>query len=274
MRKPFAIGLSSWAFPWACGVAGYEQPESPLTPLALLEEASRLGVQVVQLADNMPLCGLDAGALAALRAYARAHAITIEVGVCGLRADTLQGGLALCESLGATLLRTLPHRGADVPTLEEAAGRVLAVTNTLQAAGVTLAIESHGLYSAAWLRALVKRVAHPRVGVCLDAANNLAQGESFREVLEQLGARTVNFHCKDFQIRRKPHMLGFDVEGVPCGEGLLDLPLAHKTFAEGLSWVIEMWTPWQGTLAATLRTERQWVAQSVHVLEALRMGVD
>lgn len=270
MRKPFSIGLSSWAFPWAYGVAGYEQPAAPLTPMALLEEATRLGVEGVQLADNLALDRLDAGALSALGAYARAHALTIEVGVCGLGADALESGLALCEALGAPLLRTLPHRGTDVPTLEEAAGRVQAMTAQLADRGVTLAIESHGLYSAAWLRALVDRIDNPRVGVCLDAANNLSQGESFREVLGQLGARTVNFHCKDIQIRRKPHMLGFDVEGVPCGEGLLDLPLALDTLPEGISWVIEMWTPWQGDLAQTVRTERSWAARSVRALRVLR----
>lgn len=61
--------------------------------------------------------------------------------------------------------------------------------------------------------ALVEGLHSPRIGVCLDPVNNFAQGESTREVLDNLGVLSVNFHCKDYVIRRKLGGLGFDVEG-------------------------------------------------------------
>jgi 3-oxoisoapionate decarboxylase len=34
----------------------------------------------------------------------------------------------------------------------------------------------------------------------------------------------VNLHVKDFTIRRHQHMLGFEVEGTPAGQGMLNIP--------------------------------------------------
>lgn len=260
------IGISSWSCPWAIGVAGYPTPPQPLGALGLVALAQELGVAVLQIADNLPLHTLPVAQLDALAQAARQAGVALEVGTRGLNPDNLRTYLAIARRLGAGLVRTLPHDGADRPDAVEAARRLNSVQGDFAAAGVILAIENHDLYPSAWLRALVQGADSPWVGVCLDAVNNLGLGESFREVLGTLGAQTVNFHCKDYAIARKPTMLGFDVVGAPAGEGMLDLHLARRTLRGDISWIIESWLPWQGSIEDTVVLERQWLRRGVENL--------
>jgi hypothetical protein len=85
---------------------------------------------------------------------------------------------------------------------------------------------------------------------------------------------TVNFHCKDYLIQRKPTMLGFDVIGCPAGEGMLDLKLASQVIDRpDVSWIIESWLPWQGTVESTILTERDWLVRSVTNLKQFRTSL-
>ena len=264
--KSFQAGLSSWAFPWALGVGGYPPPALPLTPADLVDKASDLGAQVLQIADNMPLSRLTHRELDALGQRARDKGITLEGGTRGLNPENLLNYLELALRLNMHLIRTLPHDGEDRPDFKEAEGRLAAVLPLYEKAGVVLALENHDFYPAAWIGDLVECFKGSVLGVCLDPVNNLGQGESEQEVLCRLAPLTVNFHCKDYTIRRKPSTLGFDIEGVPLGQGMLDLDRAQRLLPEGLSWIIELWTPWQGNSASTLSLESRWAGESVKTL--------
>ncbi len=264
------IGISSWSVPWAIGVAGHPSPARPLSPLDLLELTAETGAEVLQVADNLPLHPLPRSQWLALGSVAAARDITLEIGTRGLQPDHLLGYLEIAEATGARLVRTLPHDGDDRPDFGEALRRLCAIVRAYEQAGVTLAIENHDFYPSQWLKDLVDAIDSPAVGVCLDAVNNLGLGESFREVLTNLGTRTVNFHCKDYTIRRKPTMLGFDVEGAPAGAGMLDLATARQSLPSGLSWIVESWLPWQGDEETSLRLEREWLSTGLANLRRLR----
>ncbi len=49
------FGISSWTFPWSVGVAKGPQPPQKMTALELLKKAKELNVNLVQIADNLPL---------------------------------------------------------------------------------------------------------------------------------------------------------------------------------------------------------------------------
>ena len=264
------IGISSWSCPWAIGVPGYPAPEHPLDAIGLLKLAYEVGAEVLQIADNLPLHALEATELAALAERAKGFGIALEVGTRGLDPENLLRYLDISQIMGARLVRTLPHDGGDRPDLTGALRRLNAVKGRFEAAGVRLAIENHDFYPCAWLRELVENACSPAVGVCLDAVNNLGQGESFRETLACLGPYTVNFHCKDYTIARKLTMLGFDVSGAPAGAGMLDLDAALRTLPDGISWVIESWLPWQGDILHTVETERLWLETGIENLRVFR----
>lgn len=263
------IGISSWSCPWAVGVEGYPKPEHPLGPLGLLNLAKELGADVLQIADNLPLHARPAEELQELAETAERMGIGLEAGTRGLGEENLLRYLGIAKLLGAGLVRTLPHDGADRPDFGEALRRLNAVKGEYEAVGVVLAVENHDFYPSVWLKQLVEAAHSPNIGVCLDAVNNLGLGESFREVLDTLGGLTVNFHCKDYRISRKPTMLGFDVVGAPAGEGMLDLALAGSVLRDDLSWIIESWLPWQGSSGDTLRTERDWLQRGMENLRCL-----
>ena len=265
------VGISSWACPWAIGVAGYPVPSQPMRAMDLLLLADETGAQVLQIADNLPLHLLSKGELSDLAAEAGRRGIALEAGTKGLAEDKLLQYLDIAGMLGAKLVRTLPHDGADRPDLEEALRRLRAVRSAFEAAGVTLAVENHDFYPGAWLRRLLELADSPMIGVCLDAVNNLGLGESFREVIALLGPRTVNFHCKDYTIARKPTMLGFDVTGAAAGEGMLDLELAKDSLRRDISWILESWLPWQGDIQATLRMEKEWLTRGMDTLRRFKL---
>lgn len=268
------IGVSSWTYPYAIGNRAYEVPKNPLGALGLAEKAIKAGAEALQIADNLPLHLVKTSELDALATLAKAQDLRLEVGTAGLREDNLLNYLSIATRLGAKLVRTLPHQGEDKPSLEEAKRRVEAVLPRYIKAGVVLGIENHDYYKSAWIAELVSAFNSPALGVCLDALNNLALCESFREVMKSLAPLAVNFHCKDFDIKRKPSGLGFDVNGTPAGEGMMDLDLAWRSLPDGISWILESWLPWQGSLEATLQMEDDWVKRGLSNLKAFRKAAE
>lgn len=265
------IGISSWSCPWAVGVPGYPAAQRPMGAADLLQLALEAGAQVLQIADNLPLHTLPHEALRTLGQEAALQGIALEAGTKGLAPENLLKYLDIAVALNAKLLRTLPHDGPDRPDFEEALRRLRTVKSAFEAAGVMLAIENHDYYPSQWLRRLLEAADSPFIGVCLDAVNNLGLGESFREVLVALGPWTVNFHCKDYLISRKPTMLGFDVVGAVAGEGMLDLKLVKSTLRDDISWILESWLPWQGDSQATLSIERDWLKKGMANLRRIAL---
>ena len=264
------IGISSWSYPWAIGVAKYPLPAEPMGAMQLLIKAKEAGAEVLQFADNLPLHTLSPAELNELAAEANSKNIALEAGTRGLDSANLLRYLEIAGKLGAKLVRTLPHDGADRPDFAQALHRLATIRSEYEAAGVTLAIENHDFYPSLWLRQLIEETGSPVIGVCLDAVNNLGLGESFREVIANLGDLTVNFHCKDYMITRKPTMLGFDVTGCPTGEGMLDLNFARQALQDDISWIIESWLPWQGSIESTLLIEEDWLVRGIGNLKVFR----
>lgn len=107
------------------------------------------------------------------------------------------------------------------------------------------------------------------VGVCLDTVNNLGALEGPSEVVTILAPYTINLHVKDVIIRRKSHRLGFEVEGRPAGQGMVDIPAILALMSEDVSGTLELWTVPELALEDTLNKETVWAEQSVTHLKSL-----
>jgi len=258
------IGISSWTYSWNI-------IEQNMSAMELLRKTIELGANVLQIADNLPLEKLSEDELNELRIEADKAGIVIETGTAGVRPGKLIPFLYLSRQMGATLVRTLLHDAEGCPSLEEAENHIREIVPVLKELGLTLAIENHDFFSVRELRKLIERIDEDCVKICLDPVNNLAQGESTKEVFDALGEYTVNFHCKDYVIQRKPSKLGFDVVGCPSGEGMLNLPKCKEYFSDReISFVVELWTPEQETMEDTCELEAQWAEQSIVALKSLR----
>src|ERR1035438_7179645 len=137
------LGIGSWTYGWATGVSGYPPPACPLTAMDLIDRACSFGLDIVQIADNLPVDKLSPTDLASLRDHATAAGIAIELGTVGFEREHLQRYLHLAEFLGARLVPTLirtPHKETD---LSYAEGCIRSVTGEFASAGVVLAVENY-----------------------------------------------------------------------------------------------------------------------------------
>jgi sugar phosphate isomerase/epimerase len=149
---------------------------------------------------------------------------------------------------------------------------IQAIIPEFERAGVCLAIENHDRFKAKTLAGIVERVGSQYVGICLDTVNSFGALEGPEVVLEALGPMVVNLHVKDFAIFRASHLMGFTVEGRPAGQGRLNVPwLLEVLSGLGLdpNAILELWTPPEETLSATIEKEDAWAVASVEYLRSL-----
>jgi sugar phosphate isomerase/epimerase len=265
------LGISSWSLPWSIGVQGYPWPPRRLDAIDLLEKAVEAKVDVVQIADNLPLHELSEPQLDRLRDAASARRLRLEAGTRGVDPEPLARYIMIARRIGARLLRTVlsgklcgPEQMAAV---ENGIRRILP---SLDQQGATLALENNEAFSAAEFAGLMRRIDSPRVGICLDTANSLGRPETLETVVEHLAEHAVVLHAKDYDIQRIDTRMGFSVVGRPVGEGRVDfdwlLPELRRRGRGHISVIVEHWPRFQATIEETVRVEEQWLASSLRFL--------
>jgi sugar phosphate isomerase/epimerase len=249
------IGLGSYAFFWA--------HKNGLTLESALQKTHDLGVGLFQICDFAPLETMTPAALAAVRRTADDFGIDLEVGTRGLAAGHIRRHLEIADALGATLLRSMVDTSVD-----EAAAQLDAIIPDLDAAGVTLALETYERIPTAALVGLVERADHVLVGICLDPANTVAILENPREVIELTRPHVRNIHVKDFAFSRRDGWVGFTLAGAPLGEGLLDIDHLMTAATAQTNRIIEHWLPWQGDAESTVALEAEWTRRNLDHLRS------
>jgi len=257
------VGLSSYTFPWAVGIPGW-QPAQPLRPMTLLHRAWELGVGVVQFADNLSLDQLDEVELRLLEAFASDHEMQIEVGTRGIDDDLLRFA-DLAARLGSSFVRVVIDKGEDEPAVAEAIDRLSRYEDAYRARDLRLAIENHDRFTSRQLLEVVDSLGD-WTGICLDTVNSLGALEPPGQVINTLGPRAINVHLKDFTIQRHRHALGFEVIGTPLGRGRLDVPgllAALDGWGQVQTAILELWTPLGQSLDLTIVKEESWALASL-----------
>jgi L-ribulose-5-phosphate 3-epimerase UlaE len=67
-------------------------------------------------------------------------------------------------------------------------------------------------------------------------------------------------------------MMGFVVEGTPAGQGRLDVPWVLgrlREFGRECNAILELWTPPEADIDATIAKEQAWAEASVRYLRTL-----
>ena len=135
-----------------------------------------------------------------------------------------------------------------------------------EASGVSLALETYEQLSSTDLVALVESVGSRRLGICLDPANCVANLEHPVAVIDRCAPYVANLHVKDFAFTRRGGWVGFTLEGVELGKGLLPYDYMIEKVdpeARGINQVVEHWLTWQEDYATTARLENAWNAHNL-----------
>jgi 3-oxoisoapionate decarboxylase len=263
------LGISTYTYGWAVGTPG-NRLQNPLDEQALLDRATGFGLHLVQFGDNWPLHELSPERLAALRQRIDDENFRIEVGARGLTEMRLVHYIAIAQSLNSRLLRFVIDEPGYEPDITDICALITNALPSLKRMNVTLGLENHDRLLAREFAEVIERVGSPNVGICLDSVNSMGAGEGLAEVVKTLAPYTVNLHLKDFGIRRLPHQMGFQIDGRPTGQGMLNVPwLVGQVSQYGRcqTAVLEQWVVPEESSSATIGKEAAWAEESVKFLK-------
>ena len=265
------LGISSWTVPWSIGIPGYPPPPHPLSAIALVELAEKVGVDVLQIADNLPLHKLTPAELRDLRRAAERRGIGLQTGTRGVLPEHLLPYLEISNQLGAKVVRTVSHASRGKPHITEVRQWMEQILPQFEHAGVAIALENneaHRISDFAWL---VRELNSPSLGICIDTANSLGALETTDRVVEVLAPYTTVLHVKDFDIRRIDTRMGFAVVGCPAGKGRVDFDWIFEQlsrYGRDPAVILEHWPPFTETIEKTIQLEEDWVERSMRFLRA------
>ncbi|MDW4498570.1 sugar phosphate isomerase/epimerase family protein [Sulfitobacter sp. D35] len=268
------LGLGSYAFRWNIGI-GDQVPQTPMTAFDVLDAAERLGLEVVQYADNLPLHKLSEADLDRLRAAAEAKGITLELGTQSFDAEDVRRYLTIGRRIGSKLLRVALDAGDARMPVPELAKALRPLLDEARNADIRIAIENHFNYPSPRMVELLETVDDDALGVCLDVANSICAGEWPEETVRLLAPFTINLHLKDYLITPDRHGVGFYIHGVPLGEGRAPIPWLLDQLAHcpaDMSVILEHWLPLDGDAEAARDQEGPWLEKTVAAAKGFVAG--
>jgi sugar phosphate isomerase/epimerase len=200
-------------------------------PLSFLEYCHQLGAGGVQLGLGLR----DAAYLASLREKVESWGMFLEGSIRLPRdradAERFAAEVAAFKDAGANVLRTVMLSSRRYETFDTAAAfrqwaqqawhSVVLAEPVVARNGLRLAVENHKDHRSGDLADLLKRLASPHVGACVDTGNNIALLEDPLEVIQTLAPWAYSVHLKDMAVEEYGE--GFLLSEVPFGEGVLDL---------------------------------------------------
>jgi sugar phosphate isomerase/epimerase len=262
------IGLGTYALAWSIGVPGHP-PENPMDIYQFLDFAHESGFNLVQVADNLPLHQFNQQELNKILEKSNSLGIEVEVGTRGMTPENIKRYLDIAQLFRSPILRTVIDVMGFEPSLDEIHRIVRELIPDLEASNIKLAIENHDRLRSSEFLKIIQNADSEYVGICLDTVNSIGADEGFETVFSCLGPHTINLHLKDYTIKRKSHMMGFDIEGAPAGKGRIPINEILKNLevhGKCQSMILELWPPPEKELEKTILKEQEWVRKSAHYL--------
>ena len=263
------LGISSYTYTWAIGMPGII-PDQSMNYQGLIERARDLDVDLLQVADNLPLDRMSEAELEAYYLAAKKQGIELEAGARGMTESGLENYIRIAGVINAPILRYV----IDGPGFRPGIDFIVRIINNalpaLKEHNIVLALENYERLKASDFAGIVEKIGSDHVGICLDSVNSLGSGEGLETVVKLLGPLTVNLHIKEFSIKRLDHKMGFLIEGLPAGEGMLNVPWLLEHVSEKCqSAILEQWTPPEKKLVDTIVKEDEWAKKSILYLKNL-----
>ena len=273
MTTTHKIGISSFAYCFACGSRQFTEPQHIMTPHDLIDKAAALGAYVVQFGDNMPLEVCSDEELERIRIHAVRCSIELEAGMRKATSERLSEYIRITHIIGGRVLRVITDGIGFTPDMQDFCRILASVIPQLEESGVVLGIENHDRFSAREYAQMVETVNHPQIGLTVDTVNSLSREEHIDEVLKYMAPYCVCLHMKDYVIKRYDGGGGLKITGASPGTGRLDIRRCYEECKNrsnrNFNIILESWMEPCETLEETLRIEDEWAAAGVSYLKTL-----
>jgi sugar phosphate isomerase/epimerase len=262
------IGMTSYAYRWALKEE-CEHNSTLQVIINILEKASVLGLEVLQICENVDL-EMSYEDYEILRKAADDVGMALELGFAGMDRAIIQKHIKIADFLGAHLIRGYPVVRESKKRL---IGKIKHFLPSLKDRGLVIALEnsSRCLYSSSQLKEIFKSVNDESFGACIDVANSLGILEKPFETVNTLSPYAVSIHLKDFVFRRNTFG-GFTIMGVPLGKGMLDikgvLNAIEKT-GRTPNILLEQWIGRRKKVKETIKEEDRCVKESLEHLNSI-----
>lgn len=194
-----------------------------MTDMQILDELQSVGAKCFQLDFLFDHDGGEANRRA-VRDAAQAAGIALTGADYGSPSPArLDQQIRAAKELGITIVRHAlgPFLGLQEPmSLTKLKAHLSEAARRYSDAGLLYALENHQDYPSKILRDLLGEISSPALGVFLDTGNSLALAEVPMETARLLAPWVFGVHVKEYAVLPAP--AGFDLVGVPLGEGIID----------------------------------------------------
>ena len=161
------LGLGSYSYRWSIGHKD-RTPSSPITCIELLGITSKLDLDVLQIADNMPVHNIETQTLDQLYRTAQKQGINLEIGMQSFSTESIKLYLDIAQRLDARILR-IALDGNDVGTSDDIIAKefknILPIAEKINC---KIAIENHFAFPSDRMAKIIKLVDEEYLGACLD----------------------------------------------------------------------------------------------------------
>lgn len=241
--------VSSYSYKWSMGFRKYT-PREPKSLQWFVEQASRLGLDGVQIADNLEPEKLDDNECRDLKRVADSVGVALQWGFDGWEPQKVRRLATICERTDSRLLRgvfgtSIIRRFLTTSdAVRYCRQEIEDLIPTLEANELTLAIENHFDFTLDELVGIIETVNHPLVRICLDTTNATGQFVSPLSTVQQLAPLSVAMHFKDMAVSKI--VGGYTLLGTAVGAGSIDcgrILETSLTINPDLEVCIELGTP-------------------------------
>lgn len=269
------IGIGSYAYRYNIGFSDFRSPE-PMDLFAFLEEAKRLGVDGVQLCENLEYEDMPRQTWGRLRAFAQDNGMFVELGMRDVTPETLSRHIELAKTVGARFIRAVAGAPSAFPEenqqklIDRVVGAIEGLLPTLEESEIVVGLENHYDLETDSLVAVAEHFASESVGLVFDTTNALGFVEQPEQTLRKMLPFVRSVHVKDYVVEKVE--AGYLVRGRSLGEGLLDCPKLLDMVLDqrpDASLIVEMTIRREPSQSPeeVVAWERSMVEQSVRAIE-------
>jgi sugar phosphate isomerase/epimerase len=271
------LGIGSFAYRYQVGIPACA-PALPLTPIGFVEDAARLGLERIQLCENIMYADLNEQDIATLAKRIKELGLIVELGMYGVTEENLRKHIRLAKVFDGKFIRAVIGELNDdhEKAVRIAAQNLKKVLDECRRDNIHIGLENHFDLSTPDILRVIKEVNDPLVGSIFDSTNAINFLERPEETLAFMLPYIKSVHLKDFRMIKTE--AGITMTGQILGQGILEVEsLLKQVTAKNpeASIIVELTIRRKDGLSVdeVIKIEKDQIAQSVAYAQKICAGL-